>query len=338
TTAKFVTNPYKVEEKIYRSGDLARMLSNGDMEYLGRMDHQVKIRGFRIELGEVESSLLKIEGVKEVVVLDKGEEGSKYLCAYYVGEKEYSVGELREELKKSLPEYMIPSYFIQLEKMPLTANGKIDRKSLPEPDGNIAIGTEYEGARNETEEKLVKIWSEILGVEKIGINHNFFELGGHSLKATSLLSKIHKELEVEVPLKEIFKSPTIKRISEYIQSTEKNIYEQIKIIEEKEYYQVSSAQKRMYILQQFDLQSTSYNMPGSLEILGNFEIERMKEAFIKLIKRHEALRTSFYVQEDKIVQKVYNAEELNFEIEEIKVCSEAEVEIKTKDFIKPFDL
>ncbi|MBU3147004.1 amino acid adenylation domain-containing protein, partial [Clostridium sp. CF012] len=112
TTAKFVTNPYKVEEKIYRSGDLARMLSNGDMEYLGRIDHQVKIRGFRIELGEVESSLLKIEGVKEVVVLDKEEEGSKYLCAYYVGEKEYSVGELREELKKSLPEYMIPSYFI----------------------------------------------------------------------------------------------------------------------------------------------------------------------------------------------------------------------------------
>ncbi|MBU3179544.1 non-ribosomal peptide synthetase, partial [Clostridium estertheticum] len=268
----------------------------------------------------------------------KGEEGSKYLCAYYVGEKEYSVGELREELKKSLPDYMIPSYFVQLEKIPLTPNGKIDRNTLPKHDESIVTGAEYEVARNEVEEKLVAIWSKVLGIEKIGINDNFFELGGHSLKATILLGRIYKELNVEVPLKEIFKSPTIKGISEYIQSTEKNIYEQIKIIEEKEYYQVSSAQKRMYMLQQFDLQSTSYNMPIGLEIAGKLEISRLKEAFIKLIKRHEALRTSFYAQEDKIVQKVYNAEELNFEIEEIKVCSEAEVEIKTKDFIKPFDL
>ncbi|MBU3178941.1 hypothetical protein KPL47_21770, partial [Clostridium estertheticum] len=213
TTAKFVTNPYKVEEKIYRSGDLARMLSNGDMEYLGRIDHQVKIRGFRIELGEVESNLLKIERVKEVVVLDKEEEeGSKYLCAYYVGEKEYSVGELREELKKSLPDYMIPLYFIKLENMPLTPNGKIDRKALPEPEGKVNTGAEYEAPRNELEEKLVEIWEEVLGVSNVGISDNFFELGGHSIKLVNLAVKISKKLAVNITVEELFTNPTIKEI------------------------------------------------------------------------------------------------------------------------------
>ncbi|MBU3146982.1 condensation domain-containing protein, partial [Clostridium sp. CF012] len=233
---------------------------------------------------------------------------------------------------------MIPLYFIKLENMPLTPNGKIDRKALPEPEGKVNTGAEYEAPRNEVEEKLVAIWSKVLGIEKVGINDNFFELGGHSLKATILLGRIHKELNVEVPLKEVFSVGNIKGLSEYISSINKKEYDAIETVEEKEYYEASSAQKRMYILQELDKHSVAYNMPIGLEIAGKLEISRLKEAFIKLIKRHEALRTSFYAQEDKIVQKVYNAEELNFEIEEIKVCSEAEVEIKTKDFIKPFDL
>ncbi|MCB2311578.1 amino acid adenylation domain-containing protein [Clostridium tagluense] len=305
TEEKFVTNPYKAEEKIYRSGDLARMLYNGEIEYLGRIDHQVKIRGFRIELAEIENQLVNYEQIKEAVVIDREDKnGDKYLCAYIVAREEVTVGELRKHLLKALPEYMVPSYFIQLEKIPLTSNGKIDRHALPEPDGNIATGTAYEGARNEREETLVKIWSEVLGVENIGINHNFFDLGGHSLKATILISKIHKELNVEVPLKEIFKSPTIKGISEYIQITEKNIYEEIKIVKEKEYYEVSSAQKRMYILQQFELQSISYNMPGVMEVEGNLDVQKLEIVFNKLIKRHETLRTSFENIEGEIVQKI----------------------------------
>ncbi|MCS4475417.1 condensation domain-containing protein, partial [Clostridium botulinum] len=148
-----------------------------------------------------------------------------------------------------------------------------------------------------------KIWSEILGIEKIGINDNFFDLGGHSLKATILISKIHKELNREVPLKELFKSPTIKELSKYIESAEENLYSKIEKVEEKRYYEVSSAQKRMYMLQQFDKDSTAYNMPAVFELEGKVDKDKIEETFRKLTKRHEALRTYFETVGDEIVQK-----------------------------------
>ncbi|MCH7324070.1 phosphopantetheine-binding protein, partial [Solibacillus sp. MA9] len=189
------------------------------------------------------NNLLKIEGVREVIVLDKGENEYKYLCAYYVGDEEYSVGELREKLNKSLPDYMVPSYFIRLEEMPLTSNGKIDRKSLPKLKGEICTGAEYEAPRNELEEKLSQIWQDVLGVSSIGINDNFFELGGHSLKATVLISKIHKELNKTVPLKEIFKSPTIKELSAFVDNKKESIFLEIEKIRDEGKYETSSAQK-----------------------------------------------------------------------------------------------
>ncbi|MBZ9636379.1 non-ribosomal peptide synthetase [Clostridium sp. FP1] len=341
TEQKFVFNAYKPEEKIYRSGDLARVLVNGELEYLGRIDHQVKIRGFRIELGEIESQLLNYEEIKEIIVIDREDEsGAKYLCAYLVAEKELTVGELREHLLKTLPEYMVPSYFVQLDKMPLTPNGKIDRKALPELDGKIITGAEYEAARNEIEEKLVTIWKDVLAVERVGINDNFFELGGHSLKATTLVSKIHKELNVEVPLREIFKFPTIKGMSKYIESTEKSIYSSIEIVEDKEYYEASSAQKRMYMLQQFELDSTGYNIPGVMWVEGRFEAGRLVKAFIELIRRHETLRTSFEIIEDKIVQRIN--ESVNLKLDHFEVdCNENQekaVDNIVRDFVKAFDL
>ncbi len=152
-------------------------------------------------------------------MLDKGEEGNKYLCAYYVGESEYSVRELRKNLKKTLPDYMIPAFFIKLESMPLTPNGKLDRKSLLEPEGKINTGAEYEVARNEVEEKLVGIWEDVLGVTNIGINDNFFELGGHSLKAIKLLSRINKEFNIESAIKNIFNNQTLKELAVCIEKT-----------------------------------------------------------------------------------------------------------------------
>ncbi|WP_278286427.1 MULTISPECIES: non-ribosomal peptide synthetase [Clostridium] len=338
TNEKFAQNPYEPGEKMYRTGDLARWLPDGNIEYLGRIDHQVKIRGFRIELGEIESNILKLEGIKETIVLARDGAVNKYLCAYYVGEKEYSVGEFREELKKSMPDYMVPLYFIKLESMPLTLNGKINRKALPEPQGKIDTGAEYEAPRNEIEQKLVQIWEDVLGVQDIGINDDFFELGGHSLKATTLVGRIYKVLNVEVPLREIFSKRNIKVLSEYIDSVSKKEYEAIEKVEEKEYYEASSAQKRMYMLQELDKDSIAYNMPGALEILGDFDIKRMQEVFIKLIERHETLRTSFYSKGDKIVQKITKIHEINFEIEQIEVKSEEEVEKKFQKFIRPFEL
>jgi amino acid adenylation domain-containing protein len=221
TAEKFVDNPFVVGKKMYRTGDLARWLPDGNIEFLWRIDHQIKIRGFRIELGEIESNILAYEGVKETIVVDREDEtDNKYLCAYIVSENELKVGEVRAYLLKQLPEYMIPSYFVQLDKIPLTSNGKVDKKVLPEPDGSIVAETEYEGTQNEVQEKLVVIWKDILKVERIGINDNFFELGGHSLKATMLIGKIYKEFNIEVPLNIIFKLPNIKDLSKCILNKE----------------------------------------------------------------------------------------------------------------------
>ncbi|MBX4267609.1 amino acid adenylation domain-containing protein, partial [Clostridium estertheticum] len=175
TAERFIDNPFRSGTRLYRTGDLARWLPDGNIEYIGRIDHQVKIRGFRIELGEIENQLLKQENIKEAVVVDREDkQGNKYLCAYIVSDREITVTELRTSLSKELPDYMVPAYFMKIEKMPLTPNGKTDRKALPEPDGEINTGVEYAAPRNEIEEKLVKVWSEVLGIEKIGIDDDFF--------------------------------------------------------------------------------------------------------------------------------------------------------------------
>ncbi len=345
TKAKFVKNPYKSGEKLYRTGDLTRWLPDGNIEFLGRIDQQVKIRGFRIELEGIQNRLSEIEGIEGAVVLDKGEAENKYLCAYYVAEKEYSAAQLREALKNNLPDYMIPSYFIKLKELPLTSNGKVDRRSFPEPEGEIInTGTEYEAPRNELERQLVTIWGNVLGLNHIGINDDFFVLGGHSLIATKLVGRIHKELHVQVPLKEIFRFRNIKGLSEYIVAASKEEYQSIGLSEKRDYYEISSAQKRMYILQEFDKDSIAYNIPMALEITGDFELERMYGIFLELMIRHETLRTTFHTKNGEIVQQIHSIEEIQFNIvktdlsdveEEIR---ESQLREKINEFVKPFDL
>ncbi len=336
TAEKYIENPFVPGERMYKTGDLARWLPDGNIEFLGRIDFQVKIRGFRIELGEIESQLLKYEGISEAIVIAKEDKNkNSSLCSYICGEREYSISEIREHLAKELPEYMIPSYIIQLDKLPLSANGKVDRKALPEPDGSITTGAEYVAPTNEIEEKLAAIWQEVLGIEKIGINDNFFELGGHSLKAINISSKIHKGLNVSVPLREMFKTPTIKGLASYVEGTKQNIYSRIEPVEEKEYYPLSSAQKRIYTLQQFEENSTSYNMPMVMTLEGELDKSKLEEAFNKLIQRHEALRTSFEVIDGEPVQVVHK--EISFEIEYTETDKEKAGEI-AEVFVKTFDL
>jgi len=336
TAEKFIENPYKSGERIYKTGDLARWLPDGNVEFLGRIDHQVKIRGFRIELGEIEAQLLKKEKIKEsVVIAREDEEGNKYICAYIVGTVNFTVKELREYLLKELPEYMIPSYFVQLEAMPLTPNGKIDRKRLPKPEGAMDIGIEYEGARNEIEESLVKIWRDILKVDVIGINDNFFELGGHSLKAMSLVNKICKDLNVEISLGEIFRNSTIKSLGEHIRNLDKSIYSTIEIVEGKEYYPLSSAQKRMYILNQIENAGISYNMPMMMTIKGELNINQFEKAMQELVRRHESFRTAFELIEGRPVQKIYKDVEFEIVYSELR---EGEIKDEIENFIQPFDL
>ncbi|HLP44771.1 MAG TPA: phosphopantetheine-binding protein, partial [Candidatus Kapabacteria bacterium] len=210
----------------YKTGDLASWLSDGNIEFLGRIDQQVKIRGFRIELGEIESRLNRHTAVKESVVIainDPGGENS--LCAYIVksaeNHEEICVEHWRDYLSKTLPEYMIPSYFITLEKIPLTTNGKVDRHALPPPQSGKTLrsGAAYEKPRSEIEEKIANLWQEILKIKKIGIHDNFFSLGGHSLKAMNFAGQVYQIFNLEIPLRIIFDTPTVASIAHWIQVT-----------------------------------------------------------------------------------------------------------------------
>jgi amino acid adenylation domain-containing protein len=215
---KFLVNPFTGDPKdlIYRTEDLGRLLPDGNLEFLGRIDRQVKIRGNRIELAEVEAKLLKYEPVKEAVVLDRENTGGlKYLCAYVTADQEVKVDELRGFLKKELPDYMIPSFFIQLEKIPLTANGKADWRLLPEPSGANIISEEYLPPRNSLEQELVQVWQQVLGIDKIGINDNFFNLGGDSLKIVQVIARL---ASIQLEIKDLFLRPTIMELSEMIQN------------------------------------------------------------------------------------------------------------------------
>ena len=339
TAERFIFFPHFLTSSLpgfhlYRTGDLARWLPNANIEFLGRVDYQVKIRGFRVELDEIENFLSSYDGIKEtVVVAAMNETGDKYLCAYICAESRIEVSQLQNDLSKKLPDYMIPSCFVFLEKLPLNPNGKVDRKALPEPDRSSIIN--YAPPQNETENLLVDIWSDILGINRrqIGVHDNFFQLGGHSLKAVSLTGRIYKAFFVEVSIAELFKTPTIKGISDYIQKSDKKIYFPIQPVEEKDYYPLSSAQKRLYLLYQADKSSTAYNMPAMFKLKGQLNEERLTDIFKKLIKRHESLRTSFEQLEGEPVQRIHR--EVDFEIE---FCSPEASESTMKFFVHPFDL
>ncbi|WP_035089086.1 non-ribosomal peptide synthetase, partial [Aquimarina muelleri] len=198
TREKFISNPFKEGERIYKTGDLVRWLPDGNIDFIGRVDDQVKIRGYRIELGEIESVLSSLDVVIQCCVLVKEDSlGEKCLVGYVVVEGDLDKEEIQQYLKLSLPEYMVPTVWVEMEVMPLTNNGKLDKKALPEPDGSESSAKTYVAPESEIEVQLVEIWQDLLGLENIGIHDNFFELGGHSLLATRLVSKIRKELSIE---------------------------------------------------------------------------------------------------------------------------------------------
>jgi len=331
--------------RLYWTGDLGRLLLNGDIEFMGRADNQVKIRGFRIELGEIESQLLRYPGIREAVVLafDGEDQADKYLCAYFVAEEPVETATLRGFLAGEVPDYMVPAFFMPLARMPLTQSNKIDRRALPKP-GRLNP-KEYEAPRDELEERLVKIWQQVLGFERVGIADNFFELGGHSLSAVSLVSRIHEALHVVVPMREIFDNPRVKALAGYIRGSEKVAYMAIPAAEKQEYYPLSSAQKRLIILQELDKESTAYNMTLAVELTGKIELTRLKEVFGQLLARHESLRTFFEMSDNGPVQRVL--ERVAFELEVFRTggrsgrggqSGQEPIEHIIKEFIRPFAL
>ena len=331
TAEKFVKNPFG-EGRMYRSGDLARWLPDGNIEYLGRIDEQVKIRGFRIELGEIESRIREIKNIKDCVVIARADSsGEKAIYAYYTSEREVSVSEIRDTLSESLPEYMIPAYMMQIESIPVTRNGKLDKRALPEIEARAT--KEYIAPRNETEEKIGAIFSEILNVEKVGVKDSFFELGGHSLRATRLVNRIEAETGIRITLKEVFAHPTVEQIA-VLAGDKSEEYIPIPKAEAKEYYPMSSAQKRTYLIQQMQPEAITYNMPQSLKLTGEVYPDKLRTALQKMTDRHEILRTQFLMLDGEPVQKILDHTEADFEY----VTSKESDEELMKEFLRPFDL
>ncbi|MCP5046292.1 MAG: hypothetical protein GY940_03915, partial [bacterium] len=203
---------------IYKTGDLARWLADGNIEFLGRMDYQIKIRGFRVELGEIENRLLNHPGIKDAVVIDRMDKGRHYLCAYFNTVPEIGVGEqaspsnhrLKEYLKGKLPDYMVPAFFVELEAIPLTGSGKVDRKQLPRPlESGFHAGGTYEAPGTGLQQTIADTWKAVLGREKIGITDNFFDIGGNSLDFVKISNKLGEKLDREIPVATLFTYPTI---------------------------------------------------------------------------------------------------------------------------------
>lgn len=283
---------------MYWTGDLGKLLVDGSIEFIGRRDFQVKIRGFRVELGEIETQLLKHPGIKEAIVAAKKDpEGDWYLVAYFIKanpEQSEPTGlHLRDYLASEVPDYMIPAHFVPMASFPLTASNKIDRNALPEPiDGP---SENYTAPRNETEEKVVTIWSEVLGVNKeiIGISDSFFQHGGHSLKAISMINKIQKVFGVTISLQEVFNHLTITGIAQVIQNCQVTSFKEIEKQPQKEYYELSYSQKRLWYISQIEPDNPVLNMTGRITLLEAFDETAVQYTLQQLVIRHESLRTTF---------------------------------------------
>ncbi len=308
TKEKFVDNPYQPGEKLYLTGDLARWLPDGNIEFLGRMDQQVKIRGYRIELGEIEVQFQKIESIKEVVVLDKEDSNeNKYLVAYYTSNQELDPAKIKKELSEKLPDYMIPSYIVKIDTMPLTQNGKVDRKallelSLPTSSGNEV---EYQPPTNQVEEKLCEIWQEVLGIKRIGIDDSFFDCGGDSIKAIQVSSRLNK-YKMKLEIKDLLSNPTIRGAAAFVnESAGTNQAEQILEGE------TSLTPIQKWFFEQKFTNQHHFNQAMFLYSPHGFDEEIVKKVFEKIVKHHDILRVKFIEQEGQVVQYIRNSDSDN---------------------------
>lgn len=332
TNEKFIQSPFDQNQKIYNTGDLGRWNEKGEIEFLGRNDNQVKIRGHRIELGEIELSLQHFStDIRQVVVDAKKVNDDKVLIAYYVAESEIDKSDLRQYLLQQLPEYMVPAFFISLPKIPLTFNGKTDRKALPGVSGKDVIKKAYVAPKNETEEKLVVIWQEILKVDKIGITDNFLELGGHSLLIVKVINKIKKELMADVSIKTFFENPTVASLSKQLKEGQ---YIPIEKVALQESYPLTASQHRFWVVSQIGDTSLAYNMPVVLQLKGELDILKFEESFRYLINRHEALRTSFKLDEEgQLRQFITPTDDLDFSLVYTDLSLSTEIETAVASYL-----
>ncbi len=341
TARSFVVNKFlSGAERLYRTGDLGRFLADGNLEFLGRRDHQVKIRGFRVELGEIEHHLMRHPEIKETAVVARDAVDGRFLCAYIVSERELSVSEMRSYLNRSLPDYMIPSYFVPLSALPLTTNGKIDYRALPEVNV-VSTDRTYIPPRNQREAELAVIWSEILGIEQIGVDQDFFELGGHSLKAVKIVSKIRKTFGVEISLRAIFETSTIAELAELISRAEGASLSEIQRLPVQDYYELSPAQRRLWILDQLEEESIAYNLAQVYPFELTVELETFERVCQQIIERHSSLRTTFVAIDGEPKQRIDREAIFVYQLIDLQELADPEQTARkeiNEQITTPFDL
>jgi pristinamycin I synthase 3 and 4 len=357
TAEQFVPHSYSSEPgaRLYRSGDRARWRADGQIEFLGRLDRQVKVRGYRVELGEIEAVLREHEAVRECVVVESEQTADRRLVAYLVPAAQIAPDprDLRRFVQTQLPDYMTPAAWVVLEQMPLTLNGKVDRRALPEPQKEATAEAESGKPCTPMEELLASIWSEILGVEQVGREEDFFELGGHSLLATQVRSRMREICGVGLPLRDLFEHPTVAALAERIEQARKSGYVEavggrpIPTLRRREggsrVAAPSFAQERLWFLNQLVPESPFYNVPMGVRVKGELEVEALVESLNEVVRRHEALRTTFSCEQGRLVQVI--AEELRLEMPVIDVREMREAEreqevarITLEEGRMPFDL
>ncbi|MBE9053422.1 TauD/TfdA family dioxygenase, partial [Nostocales cyanobacterium LEGE 11386] len=338
-------------ERLYQTGDLARYLPSGEIEYLGRIDYQVKLRGFRIELGEIEAVLSQYSGVQQAVVMVREDHpGNKRLVAYIVPVEDMTlaIAPLRHWLKEKLPEYMVPDAFVILDTLPLTPNGKINRRALPTPQ-NTRLNEQknFVAPRTPVEEILVNIWCQVLNQQQVGIYDNFFELGGHSLLATQVISRLREAFKIELPLRYLFESPTVADLALHIELiSHTKDHQQVAPILPRQQNQeliVSFAQQRLWFLEQLQPGDSAYNISTAVRLSGVLNIEALTRSISEIIQRHEALRTIFTAIEGQPIQVIIPSPDFTMPIIDLREIPLAEREAEAmrlaqEEFGRPFDL
>jgi amino acid adenylation domain-containing protein len=331
TAQRFVPDPFSSDPaaRLYRSGDLARRLPDGSLEFQGRADDQVKVRGFRIELGEIESVLLEHPAVREAVVLARGAGADdRRLYAWVVPSAEVTSADLRAHLLERLPDYMVPAAFVPLDRLPLTRNGKVDRRALPEPEADAAAGADYVAPRTPTEEVLAGVWAGLLGRERVGATDGFFELGGHSLLATRVVSRLREDFGVEVPVRAVFEHPTLGALAAEIDRllrAEGGVEAPpIRPAARDGDAPLSFAQERLWFVQQMEPASSVYHMPFAYSLSGALDVDALHRALEEVVRRHETLRTSFPLVDGDPVQRVSPPAPVEFPLHDLSDLSDEE--------------
>jgi amino acid adenylation domain-containing protein len=349
TAEKFILHPFSEQKgaRLYRTGDWARLTDDRQIEFAGRRDQQVKLRGFRIELGEVETTLAKHPALRESVVVARGESNEeKSLIAYFVPfGAPPTVGDLRQFLSAQLPDYAVPSAFVQLAALPLSANGKVNRLALPDVEiGRPQMTADFVAPRNEIEERLAAIWSEVLRLPSIGVNDNFFELGGHSLLAAQIVSRVRREFGIEIPLRAMFESPTVAHLAHgLVIPGAQHVDQSIKPGERDGTAPLSFTQQQFWLLDQAGPDRAAYNVCTAVKIAGALNAQRLCEALEQIVARHEVLRTSIVVEQGTPVQKISPAAPIALRISDLTkfLPSKREAEMNralAAEAGEPFDL